>query len=36
VPRLHIETFYTRFGDVFGWSVVVAAAALLWRRRSKS
>jgi apolipoprotein N-acyltransferase len=28
IRPLRIETFYTRFGDVFGWSVVAAAA--LW------
>jgi apolipoprotein N-acyltransferase len=33
VPRLQLQTFYTRFGDVFAWSVVVAAAGLLWRSR---
>jgi len=31
VPRLHIETFYTHYGDVFGWSVVLAAGLLVWR-----
>jgi len=29
VHRLRIETFYTRFGDVFAWAVVVGAAGLL-------
>ncbi|MGH3055419.1 MAG: apolipoprotein N-acyltransferase, partial [Gaiellaceae bacterium] len=29
VPRLQLETFYTRHGDVFGWGVVAAAVALL-------
>jgi apolipoprotein N-acyltransferase len=33
VPRLHLATFYTRFGDVFGWSVVAAAAWILVRGR---
>jgi apolipoprotein N-acyltransferase len=34
VPRLRITSFYTRFGDVFGWMVVAAAACLLaWPRR---
>lgn len=33
IPRLRIETFYTRFGDVFAWLVVAAAAALLWLAR---
>ncbi len=33
IPRLHIETIYTRFGDVFAWLLVAAAAALLWLAR---
>jgi len=32
VHRLRVETFYTRFGDVFAWAVVAAAAVLLWRK----
>src|SRR5207249_628649 len=35
VPRLHLTTFYTRFGDVFAWLVTATAAVLLgwsWRR----
>jgi apolipoprotein N-acyltransferase len=31
VHRLHLKTFYTRFGDIFAWSVVPAALVLLWR-----
>ena len=36
VHPLHIETLYTRVGDVFGWSVVAAAIVwlLAWRRRA--
>jgi apolipoprotein N-acyltransferase len=34
VPRLHLNTFYTRYGDVFGWLVAVGAAVLLIRKRS--
>src|SRR5262249_60116742 len=34
VARLHITTFYTRFGDVFGWLVVAGAVVMLVRRRS--
>jgi apolipoprotein N-acyltransferase len=30
VHRLRLETFYTRCGDVFAWSVVAAALVLLW------
>ena len=36
VPRLHLGTFYTRYGDVFAWLVVVGAAALLARKRGAS
>ncbi len=36
VPRLQLSTFYTRYGDVFGWLVVVGAAALLIRKRADS
>lgn len=37
IPRLHLTTFYTRYGDVFGWVVVAAALVLVvvpptWRR----
>ena len=36
IRPLRIETFYTRFGDVFGWSVAAAAALwLLWGRRRR-
>jgi apolipoprotein N-acyltransferase len=40
VPRLQMMTFYTRFGDVFAWLVVIGALLLLarsWRlaRRSR-
>jgi len=31
VHRLHLETFYTRFGDIFARGVVTAALVLLWR-----
>ncbi|MFQ5667006.1 MAG: apolipoprotein N-acyltransferase [Candidatus Binatia bacterium] len=31
VPRLRLMTFYTRFGDVFGWLVVAGAVCLLWQ-----
>jgi apolipoprotein N-acyltransferase len=31
VHRLHLTTFYTRYGDVFAWCVIVAAVALLGR-----
>jgi apolipoprotein N-acyltransferase len=31
VRRLQVKTFYTRFGDVFAWTVVAAALVLLWR-----
>lgn len=30
VHRLHLKTFYTRFGDIFARSVVTAALVLLW------
>jgi apolipoprotein N-acyltransferase len=33
VHRLHLKTFYTRLGDIFSWSVVTAALALLWLSR---
>lgn len=33
VPRLHLTTFYTRFGDVFAWGVVAGSVVLLARRR---
>jgi len=33
VPRLQMQTFYTRFGDVFAWLVVVAAVVLLIKER---
>ena len=36
VPRLRLMTFYTRFGDVFAWGVVVAAAVLLVKGRDGS
>jgi len=29
VPRLRVRTFYTRYGNVFGWLVVAGAALLL-------
>lgn len=29
VHRLHLTTFYTRYGDLFAWAVVAAAVALL-------
>jgi apolipoprotein N-acyltransferase len=35
VPRLHISTFYTRYGNVFGWLVVAAAVFLLGIRRRR-
>jgi apolipoprotein N-acyltransferase len=31
VPRMQIDTFYTRFGNVFAWFVTAAAVALLLR-----
>ena len=31
VRRLQLKTFYTRFGDIFAWSVVAAALVLLRR-----
>jgi apolipoprotein N-acyltransferase len=31
VCRLHLKTFYTRFGDIFVWSVVLLALVLLHR-----
>lgn len=34
VRPLHITSFYTRFGNVFGWTVVLLTAALLVRKRS--
>ncbi len=34
VHLLDLQTFYTRFGDVFAWSVVAIAALLLWRTRA--
>ena len=33
VPRLQIQTIYTRVGDLFAWLAVAGAAALLWRGR---
>jgi apolipoprotein N-acyltransferase len=36
VRRLHLETFYTRFGDIFAWGVVAAALVLLWRGSGSS
>jgi len=35
IPRLTMQTFYTRFGDVFGWSVVALAALLLLAGRQQ-
>lgn len=35
VPRLHVSTFYTRYGDVFGWLVVAGTAALLLMKRGR-
>jgi len=35
VPRMGITTFYTRYGDVFAWVVVVAAGILLIVARSR-
>jgi apolipoprotein N-acyltransferase len=35
VPRLHLSTFYTHYGNVFAWLVVAAAGVLLVRRRSE-
>ena len=32
VHRMQLTTFYTRFGDVFAWATVIAAAVLLGRR----
>lgn len=34
VRRLDLETFYSRFGDVFAWLVSLGAGAALLRRRS--
>ena len=31
VRQLHLKTFYTRFGDIFAWSVVALALVLLRR-----
>jgi len=37
VPRLQLMTFYTRYGDVFAWTVAAAAlAALLVGRRRRN
>lgn len=33
VHPLKIETVYTRYGDVFAWTVAAGALALLWRGR---
>ncbi|NTV52059.1 MAG: hypothetical protein HGA76_03470, partial [Candidatus Firestonebacteria bacterium] len=31
IPLLDYQTFYTRFGDLFGWScVLLALASLVW------
>lgn len=33
VQRLHLTTFYTRYGDVFAWLVTGIAAVWVWRGR---
>jgi apolipoprotein N-acyltransferase len=35
VPRLRLTTFYTRYGDVFAWLVLVGAVILLIVPRSQ-
>jgi apolipoprotein N-acyltransferase len=34
VPRLHMTSFYTRYGDLFAWLSVAAAVGLLGKGRS--
>jgi len=31
VPRLQIQTVYTRIGDAFAWIVVMATVIVVWR-----
>jgi apolipoprotein N-acyltransferase len=35
VPRLGLTTFYTRYGDVFSWTVLCGAAILLLVPRAR-
>lgn len=34
IRPLRLSTFYTRYGDVFGWTIVLAAIAVILRGRS--
>ena len=34
VPRLQIQTLYTRIGDTFAWIVVLATVIVVWRGQS--
>jgi apolipoprotein N-acyltransferase len=36
VHRLHVTTFYTRYGDVFAWVVTGMAMVWIWRGRRSS